>query len=224
MTAWLTAWLMELPSLLPELYQPDAAPLNWLEEAAPEGQHTGIPSILSLAHCDDDDKPEPAAKRSAKPWTEEEDRAIIRLIARIGTQFPVIAAQMHNKRTADAVRNRWHKLQAAGLAEKSSGSEKPEPLLLRQKERRGWTAAEDAIIEEGVRKHGLKWRCIAGMLTGRSDSAIRNRYLRQHKTEMPQQIVSTANATAGSPPLGTPDAGPGAPGVEEPVSWFVICD
>ena len=102
----------------------------------------------------------------------------------------------------------------------------PEPLLLRQKERRGWTAAEDAIIEEGVRKHGLKWRCIAGMLTGRSDSAIRNRYLRQHKTEMPQQIVSTANATAGSPPLleGTPDAGPGAPGVEEPVSWFVVCD
>ena len=33
-----------------------------------------------------------------------------------------------------------------------------------------WTAEEDGLIEEGVRRFGCKWRQIATALPGRSDS------------------------------------------------------
>ena len=44
-----------------------------------------------------------------------------------------------------------------------------------------WSAEEDRLIEEGVRRHGWKWRQIAAALPGRSDSSIRNRWMRLQK-------------------------------------------
>ena len=44
-----------------------------------------------------------------------------------------------------------------------------------------WSAEEDRLIEEGVRRFGCKWRQIATALPGRSDSSIRNRWMRLQK-------------------------------------------
>lgn len=44
-----------------------------------------------------------------------------------------------------------------------------------------WTQHEDNLIEEGVRRYGLKWRQIAASLPGRSDSSVRNRWMRLQK-------------------------------------------
>ena len=41
-----------------------------------------------------------------------------------------------------------------------------------------WAAEEDRLIEEGVRRFGCKWRQIATALPGRSDSSIRNQWMR----------------------------------------------
>lgn len=41
-----------------------------------------------------------------------------------------------------------------------------------------WTAHEDGVIMDGVRRHGCKWRQIAAALPNRSDSSVRNRWVR----------------------------------------------
>lgn len=41
-----------------------------------------------------------------------------------------------------------------------------------------WSAHEDALILDGVRRFGCKWRVIAAQLPNRSDSSVRNRYVR----------------------------------------------
>ena len=49
-------------------------------------------------------------------------------------------------------------------------------------ERKEWSAAEDAIIREGVTNFGCRWRRIAAELIGRSDDAVRNRWNRLNDT------------------------------------------
>lgn len=44
-----------------------------------------------------------------------------------------------------------------------------------------WTQHEDILIEEGVRKFGEKWRQIASTLDSRSDSSVRNRWMRMKR-------------------------------------------
>mmetsp|Transcript_45091 Transcript_45091/g.93987 ORF Transcript_45091/g.93987 Transcript_45091/m.93987 type:complete len:345 (-) Transcript_45091:660-1694(-) len=41
-----------------------------------------------------------------------------------------------------------------------------------------WTAHEDEVILEGVRRFGCRWRQIAAALPNRSDSSVRNRWVR----------------------------------------------
>jgi hypothetical protein len=48
------------------------------------------------------------------------------------------------------------------------------PVTLKQ----GWTRHEDATILRTVREVGNKWSHIAAQLPGRSDDAVRNRYIR----------------------------------------------
>jgi hypothetical protein len=44
-----------------------------------------------------------------------------------------------------------------------------------------WSPGEDALIEDGVRRFGCRWRQIAAALPGRSDSSVRNRWMRMLK-------------------------------------------
>jgi len=56
-----------------------------------------------------------------------------------------------------------------------------------------WTASEDAIIAEGVRQFGCKWRQIAATLEGRSDSSVRNRWMRILKDSTSSHAAISAN-------------------------------
>jgi len=66
-----------------------------------------------------------------------------------------------------------------------------------------WTHEEDNLIEEGVRKHGMKWRQIAASLPGRSDSSVRNRWMRLQK-EHADHRPSKTSKSSGSPPVSSP--------------------
>jgi len=145
-------------------------------------------------------------RRRKVGWTSTEDLAILATVRRLGTQWPRIAAQLPG-RTPDAVRNRWHRLQKThSLGDSEEGRAALDALLLAcgiskdwepPPDPRGpidnacikgsdhgramWTAEEDALIEEGVRRFGCKWRQIASSLPGRSDSSVRNRWMRLQK-------------------------------------------
>lgn len=144
-----------------------------------------------------------AKRRRKMEWSQEEDLAILTSVRKFGTQWVKIAAELPD-RTADAVRNRWHRIQktrsthttkqvktaadallacgASPVAEESdsqlSPSGKRECIRGSDHGRSMWTDREDALIRDGVARHGCKWRIIAATLTGRSDSSVRNRWMR----------------------------------------------
>jgi len=162
-------------------------------------------------------------RRRKVGWTSTEDLAILAIFRRLGTQWPVIAAQLPG-RTPDAVRNRWHRLQKThALGDTEEGRAALDALLLacgiskdwspptdpRQPPtvasnacikgsdhgRAMWTSQEDTLIEEGVRRFGCKWRQIAASLPGRSDSSVRNRWMRLQREKAAargvDELVST---------------------------------
>ena len=199
-------------------------------------------------------------KKRKTGWKTSEDVTIQQCVRRYGTQWPMIAAHLPD-RTADAVRNRWHRLQkdlppsdssdengaasaeggapppakgpapsslapsggpvadgppaaksefsltfpatppsslvsfaaAESVAAESVATLLPTPLVASGSAcgappggvirgaahgRTTWSADEDAVIEAGVAKFGSKWRQIASFLPGRSDSSVRNRWMR----------------------------------------------
>ena len=72
----------------------------------------------------------------------------------------------------------------------------PEELVVKSSEakhgsghgRSMWTAEEDRLIMEGVCRFGSKWRQIAtAYMPGRSDSSIRNRWMRMEKEKIERQ-------------------------------------
>jgi len=174
----------------------------------------------------DEDSPQPHLERAATTtnsppkesdsstnasktgWTEEEDAIVQAAVRTLGTQWQLVANRLPG-RTADAVRNRWHRLAKRNPAGQQAAEEAAEgckPLLVPERSRSfhgdlasteptcpadvtavvlgsdhgrsRWSESEDRTIEEGVRMHGCRWRQIAAMLPGRSDSSIRNRWQR----------------------------------------------
>jgi len=139
-------------------------------------------------------------------WTEEEDAIILQhaaqnsgvhdwdLVAKKLTD--AAAAKGQAGRTADAVRNHWHRLvKTRGVirgeeAEADDGEIPNAPGVRPRTERQKWSAEEDDIIMRAVEELGKSWRAIAKRLppnaeTGkqRSDSSVRNRWERLMKKE-----------------------------------------
>jgi len=187
-------------------------------------------------------------------WAAAEDDELMATVWDIGTVWPCVAARLPG-RTADAVRNRWHRLrhqrsivsspscrEIASPSFPSAEMAPPPPSRMVSRDdsseatlsvashipavhqtlnnasspilrialpasetqpspqlgvietagavesgrmpatgvhaRACWTAHEDEMIIEGVRKFGCKWRQIAASLPRRSDSSVRNRWVR----------------------------------------------
>lgn len=161
--------------------------------------------LLSQKHrrsSDDNDEEVDGLKRQRKVgWSDTEDLTILAAVHRIGTQWQRVADSLPG-RTADAVRNRWHRLQKnhalteqgsldssgidvnwcpPSLHESTHGASETgaEPCIRgSQHGRQMWTPEEDEVIRGGVARIGCKWRQIASLLSGRTDSSVRNRWVR----------------------------------------------
>ena len=60
------------------------------------------------------------------------------------------------------------------------------PIRKRQRGKHGWSSEEDAAILAYVQREGTRWCVIAEFLNGRTDDAVRNRYLRLVKKDEQQ--------------------------------------
>ena len=72
-----------------------------------------------------------------------------------------------------------------------------------QPNKQGWTRQEDALILKTVREVGTKWSRIAAQLPGRSDDAVRNRYIRMKVRPAPappRTFLLSPGARPGGPP------------------------
>lgn len=88
-------------------------------------------------------------------------------------------------------------LPAPRLLRNSSSASSKEPI------RKAWMTSEDQIIVTAVAQIGFRWRCIAQMLPGRSDDAVRNRWnrlqeaLREGNDRTEDEGSTSSNAKTG---------------------------
>jgi len=175
---------------------------------------------MSVQALDVDKRATPPPALSDVPrkwnWTEEENRIILANVQRHGTQWDLVAAQLPG-RTADAVRNHCHRLQRSNLYSNGSSVDRKTST---GHGRTVWTAEEDRIICEGMEAFGCKWRRIAAMLPGRSDSSVRNRWTRICDGQRTRVLKPNFHAgQAGRDPLATRNEPLGA-AAAQPAAYY----
>ncbi|EOD31322.1 hypothetical protein EMIHUDRAFT_232106 [Emiliania huxleyi CCMP1516] len=138
------------------------------------------------------------------PWTRQEDIMIRDGVLQRGFKWTAIAKSLPHKRSADAVRNRWQRLQSrrrgtpppalmrprsdgeadseggASAEGSGDGADVGEDFTPPEVEKHGdmWTEEEDSIIDNAVAQRGPCWAAIAQLLPGRTYSGCRNRWVR----------------------------------------------
>jgi hypothetical protein len=99
----------------------------------------------------------PHHRAARRPFTAEEDEHLRQLVSIKGEDWLTIALHLP-ERTARQCHERWLHYVSPGIISTP------------------WTADEDAIIEDKVKKYGQQWKFIESFLPGRRDSHIKNHY------------------------------------------------
>ncbi|KAK3265018.1 hypothetical protein CYMTET_26273 [Cymbomonas tetramitiformis] len=117
-------------------------------------------------------------------WTTEEDETLRDLVEKHGCKkWSLIASKMPSKASKQC-RRRWQNYLNAFVKKGS------------------WSPEEDAILLDGHKKYGNRWTEIAKMVQGRTDNAVKNRYMALCKKRAREK-----SKEPGAGPLQSPSSG-----------------
>jgi len=114
-------------------------------------------------------------RMARQQWDDAELETLFTLRSR-GASWQQIADRLP-ERTADAVRNEFHRLTKQGMLpiQQLPATPDAEPFAEATRNRTTWTKEEDIKLLSGLHTHGKQWRRILAQFPGRSDSSVRNR-------------------------------------------------
>ncbi|KAG8458314.1 hypothetical protein KFE25_005161 [Diacronema lutheri] len=151
-----------------------AAPLRAAAPPALDAPHArapaGPPTVLSDLDSQDTDGEGARPKWVKNPWSAEEDKLLMELIAEHGARNWTKISEGMDNRAGKQCRERWVQ------------------HLCPDVKKGAWSAEEDAIIAAEVQRQGTRWNEIAKLLTGRTDNAIKNRWNSARRKELKQQL------------------------------------